>query len=507
MRGHQRMQERINELACSRKPFYSSSGALAAAHPFILWYRALGLYGQLGMLLALLAVYGLSHQPALLAAEVLGLVALFALNPEAGLLLVVFSIPFAAAYKHVYGVLFSPLEVTTCALAMAWLLSALAYGRRASAAAPGGTPGPHWAFDWPALSYSRLTALDWAVAFFVLVACLSVFAAQDISGALGALRILVAEPVFVYVFIRARGLSERTLPALADALIMGAVAVAVLGLYQYVFTNYVEATEGVRRILSVYDSPNHLGLFLGRVVPVALCVAAFGGPWSRSRLSGSSAARRLLYAVALVPILLCLYLTYSRAAWLLGLPAALLFIGLLRGPRARLLVLAVLALAAVAVIPLVRTPRFASLFDFHDSTSFLRVVLWLGALNMIRAHSLWGVGIGNFVGQYPHYMLPQAWREPVLYHPHDVLLEFWTVFGLPGVVALVGLVGTFFRAGLAHYRRLADKPMLAALMLGLLASMVDCLAHGLVDAAYVLMDLAFVFMLSLAMVGTPPDTR
>ena len=39
-----------------------------------------------------------------------------------------------------------------------------------------------------------------------------------------------------------------------------------------------------------------------------------------------------------------------------------------------------------------------------------------------------------------------------------------------------------------------------ALIIGLMASMVDFLTHGLVDAAYFVVDLAFVFMLTLALV-------
>jgi O-antigen ligase len=461
----------------------------AAAQMVIGRYRALSLHAQLAVLLALLALYGLSSHPALLAAEALVFVALFACSLDAGLLLTVFCIPFAFAYKHVYGVLISPLEVTIVALATAWLLSA----RFAFSAAILSTylRGEIW---------RRFTALDWAVVLFVIAACLSLLAAEDMGVAAWSLRILVIEPVFLYVFIRVRRLSPAVLLALADALVLGAVAVALVGLYQYLFTTYVEAAEGVRRILSVYDSPNHLGLFLGRVAPVALCVAVFGGrrgyPQDRATV-----VRRVLYAVALVPMLTCLYLTYSRGAWLLGVPAALVVIALVRGRRTRIAALALLALALLALIPIARTPRVASLFTVSDGTSFLRVVLWLGALNMIRAHPLWGVGIGNFMGQYPRYMLPIAWREPVLYHPHNIVLEFWTILGIPGVIALVALVAAFFRAGLARYRRLTDHPMLAALTLGLLASMADCLAHGLVDAGYALMDLAFVFMLTLAMVS------
>jgi O-antigen ligase len=97
-------------------------------------------------------------------------------------------------------------------------------------------------------------------------------------------------------------------------------------------------------------------------------------------------------------------------------------------------------------------------------------------------------------------MLPEAWREPVIYHAHNLLLDFWAMLGLPGLTALVALLVVFFRTGLRAYRRLAD-PDLQALTLGLLASMVVAVAHGLVDTGYLLTDLAFTFMLTLALMG------
>ena len=343
-----------------------------------------------------------------------------------------------------------------------------------------------------------LSSLDWPVLFFVALACLSLAFATDLSSAGWVLGTVVLEPALLYIFIRnyplergaAEGIATRlpdaTLLRLADAVVLGALAVASIGLLQYFFTAYVEAVEGVRRILSVYDSPNHLALYLGRVMPLALSVALFA-PGRR---------RRLLHGLALVPLALCLFLTYSRGAWLLGLPAALLCIGLLRGRRARLAVLAVLLLALLAVLPFARTIRFASLLDLGSGTSYNRLVLWQGALRLVLAHPLLGIGIGNFQAQYPLYMLPEAWREPNLYHPHNLLLEFWAGLGIAGVAVLGWLVVAFSRSALRLYRQL-DDPALRALVLGLLASFAAFLAHGLVDAGYFLADLAFLFMLSL----------
>ena len=42
---------------------------------------------------------------------------------------------------------------------------------------------------------------------------------------------------------------------------------------------------------------------------------------------------------------------------------------------------------------------------------------------------------------------------------------------------------------------------------GLMASVVDMLAHGLIDAAYFYVDLAYVFLLTLALIQIDADQR
>ena len=279
---------------------------------------------------------------------------------------------------------------------------------------------------------------------------------------------------------------------MADALAAGAVVVSVVGLYQYFFTDYVEAVQGVRRILSIYDSPNHLSLYLGRVIPISLCLAAFGATrW-----------RRIIHGLALIPLVLCLYLTYSRGAWLLGLPAALIFIGLMRGRWGRILALGALAAALLALLPVLRTPRIATLLTLQGGTNLSRLLLWRGTARMLADHPIFGVGLGNFMRQYPRYMLREAGHEPVVFHPHNLLLDTWTSLGIPGLAALAWIQVAFFGLGLRLYRRLKTEPELQALTLGLMASMISFLAHGLVDTGFRLTDLAFVFMLTLGIMRT-----
>jgi len=118
---------------------------------------------------------------------------------------------------------------------------------------------------------------------------------------------------------------------------------------------------------------------------------------------------------------------------------------------------------------------------------------------MIRDHPLFGVGLDNFLYQYPRYILPEAWQEPDLSHPHNLILDWWIRLGVLGVVALIWLEVAFFKVAFRLYRSLEDKGM-RVLSLGLMASMVDFLAHGLVDNSYFLVDLAFIFCLTLGIV-------
>jgi uncharacterized ion transporter superfamily protein YfcC len=50
------------------------------------------------------------------------------------------------------------------------------------------------------------------------------------------------------------------------------------------------------------------------------------------------------------------------------------------------------------------------------------------------------------------------------------------------------------------YRRLPGQDE-RALVLGLMASMVACLVHGLIDNSYFLVDLAFVFFITVGIVA------
>jgi putative inorganic carbon (HCO3(-)) transporter len=211
--------------------------------------------------------------------------------------------------------------------------------------------------------------------------------------------------------------------------------------------------------------------------------------------------RRIMCGLALVPTLMALVLTFSRGALLLGLPAAVLFIGIMRGGRALWATLGALAAGGIGLLPLFGTDRFRSMLDTSAGTGFFRLRLWQSAWAMLCDHPWLGVGLDNFLYQYrTRYILPDAWQEPNLSHPHNILLDFGTRLGIGGIAVLLWLQFAFWRAAwhLYHHQLPGEEQVL---ILGLMGSMVATLAHGLVDNSFFLVDLAYIFFLTLGIVG------
>jgi len=218
--------------------------------------------------------------------------------------------------------------------------------------------------------------------------------------------------------------------------------------------------------------------------------------------SGRCGRRQALYALALVPVTLALLLSFSRGALLLGLPVAVLVMGWRAGGRYRWVALALVVAGALALVPLLRVPRFASMLDLQQGSTFFRLELWRSSLALIREHPWFGVGPGNFLEAYrTRYVLPSAWQEFNLEHPHNVYLDHWTRLGLLGVLAGLAVQVAFFKAQSPKPKSQRSRPEASSISLGLAGSMAALLAHGLVDNTLFFPDLALVFFLTLALAG------
>lgn len=375
--------------------------------------------------------------------------------------------------------------------------------------------------------YVPASPLERATALFLAAATLAVLAAHYRVFALRQYRLVILEPIVYYVLAIALLREARDMVRALWALAGAGVLVAVLGLGQYLFRpNTLTGVDWSGRqprplhlISSVYGSPDNLGLMLDRAIPVAvvlglaaLAAARVGRSQEASLTSGIAAIAVLVMAVALA-------LTSSRGGIVTAVSVGIVATLLWRGKRDRHLELAGLGIVVAGIAAVLWKVR-------HGLSTERHVTVWVSALKMIRDHLLVGVGPDNFLYYYfdprayaannpathcipngivlpaRHYLdmaySANAWQEPCLSHPHNIVLDAWLSTGVVGLIALVLLVVGFtqlVRRGLRGRPAGRERAVQVACIAAVLAT----LGHGMVDNSVFLPDLAVTFWLALAL--------
>ncbi len=281
-----------------------------------------------------------------------------------------------------------------------------------------------------------------------------------------------------------------------------------MGLWQFAAGSMLISAEGVQRIRAFYGSPNNLALYLERSLAVTLALGLF----VRDRRT------RVIWLVPAGIQGAALLLTFSKGALLLALPVTfvVLWLGgwrLLRqsgqSTRPLWLLAGLAAVGFLAMTPFLGTERFQRPLDFSQGTGFLRIQLWRSAWQMALDHLPFGVGPDNFLYTYRSgYILPKAWQEPNLNHPHNWLLDRWTRLGLVGLALGLGFWASGiaklwrrFRSGDGDSHDVESKNDERIWALGFLAASMAALAHGWIDLSYALPDLMIVWVLMFFVIG------
>ncbi len=429
------------------------------------------------------------------------LVAIILYRPDLGLVLIVFSLSFfqnpKSTFIGTYHLTETPLILSAVGFGLRYAAPSILPRRKKGVDIPlfGGPTDKSWV--WP-----RLNSLDFGMLALLIVGYLSALMAENFGVAMQEWRILFAGAIGFYLLLRLQAdfgpnsIPERWRWRLLDTLTAGAALHAIIVLWRFGFGNYVTAEDVYRAVSPFYASPNNLALFLGRIFPILFAIAilpTYGGIW-----------RRRLYSLGLIVVSLVIYLTFSRGTLLLAIPLSLCGMALVYGwqhtqYRNRLIggILGGLTLLGLAIVPLRQTARFQNIFSLEtNSTAFFRLKLWQSSLNIIRDHWLLGLGPDNFLYAYrTRYILPEAWQEPNLSHPHNLILDFATRLGIGGVIILLWLQLAFWQKILREYQHKSEPHLL-----GLMGSMLVFLSHGLIDHSFFLVDLAFLFSLSVALI-------
>ena len=130
--------------------------------------------------------------------------------------------------------------------------------------------------------------------------------------------------------------------------------------------------------------------------------------------------RAAIMVIALLVMLLCLVLTYSRGMWL-SLAVTVFVAGLCVERR---------LLYALLIVPLVLffyhgevSSRLWSLFSGQDTSVMLRWALWDSTMYMIEDFPVFGIGWDAFWMTYPDYNYFIQDPTVIIYHAHNLYLQ------------------------------------------------------------------------------------
>ena len=341
-----------------------------------------------------------------------------------------------------------------------------------------------------------LAGLLGAGAISVLVAGEPLFAVFDLFALATSILIFIyaaseireIKDLWLVIILLAGAAALQAILALAQHLTGSALGLDFFGASKtlYGFTGL----ETLTRVGGLVGHPNQLALFFDLVLPLSVSLLF---------LPMRAGIKFLLLAAVFLEVL-ALGVTYSRGgivSSVLAILIILLFhwskrIGLVRAIFA-ILFAAVLSLAVLITVP---NPLQKGLLR-TEATAYGRVPLVMVALNVIRHHLTFGVGLNNFVyaaRQYDHTpeQLISAWNSPV----HNLFLFIAGELGLVGLTFFLIFLVSALTALFPALR--SPDPFFLCVGVGLLAGLLAFFAHAQVDYSIWTQNRLLWFLLGLA---------
>jgi O-antigen ligase len=306
------------------------------------------------------------------------------------------------------------------------------------------------------------------------------------------------------------GNSQRRLEWVIVGLTLSGTANAIVGLYIYFGGSgalHLLVNGRFFRAFGTFGQPNPFGGFMGLIAPLAIMMA-FGCAtleikrWRKfRRVSYDGLFSFLFYGVSSVIIVLGLFASWSRGAWL-GFVVSLCVICMLTPRKLWRGLLGLLFSGCVGLFLLNGgylptsisnridsvTEEFFTLDDVRavDITTdnypiVERLAHWQAALNMARSKPFWGVGFGNYEQAYSDNSLLN-WSD-ALGHAHNYYLNVLAETGIVGFISYCLMLAAFVI--FAVRSRIHPDVLMRSLSIGIVGTMVYLLIHSLTDNLYV----------------------
>jgi len=382
---------------------------------------------------------------------------------------------------------------------------------------------------WRDVSFS---SYRWLMLFLLLFAGFSVLISDNRVAALGLLKAYFFEPMFFFLILM-DVFRKKKWTLVINALGASAILVSIPAIIQKFTGWWIEnpfwRNEATRRVTSVYEFPNAVGLYLAPIVMffVGLILIRI---MDYLRIYGLRIADHKIKRIDILNIgfwLSVILVGGISILWaetegaLIGLAAGIGFLGLFF-PNKKLRIVTLVSLvslvAFVALVPLFRN-YFIEKGTLSDRSGQIRQQQWKETWKMLTdGRELIGAGLSNYRNEIAPYhasgiyfrdntpnfdqkiatdaeFRKKHWQPTEIYlYPHNIILNLWSELGLGGLLIFLAIVLKFFW----NYFKVKNEEN-KKIYLVLLSLLVVILIHGLVDVPYFKNDLSVFFWMLIGL--------
>jgi len=342
------------------------------------------------------------------------------------------------------------------------------------------------------LNCFRRTRIDiWVMLFFffsALSAILSISFREiaSIESLFPLLQLLALSIIIGFYLMGKEVLHGRTqISPILVAVLLAGMTVGLLGFADTAFglslfdNSYIKPYKevlgyklSVNRIISTFDNPNLLGMYLIYILPLCFYLA----------FDEKEEPKKWAMALVSLFLLFILWLTKDVSSWIslsYGISLVLL-INLPKISRKWIAVIAIIGFAALGTF-------FLSLNS--DRGQGRLDVLWPASIQIFLSHPLFGVGMGNY---YFYYKQISSFDWNFAFHAHNLYLQILAERGIFALIFFIGMVAAFFISKLKY---LILRPKSNHLTTALLLAMISILISGMMQHSFSWLGLELHFWL------------
>lgn len=328
------------------------------------------------------------------------------------------------------------------------------------------------------------------LALLLLAATIGIVVSPDHTATLGVWKAYFIEPFLFFLVVRST-IKKDDIESALKALAIGGLIVSIIAIAQWITRLGIPAPWDIeRRVTSLFDFPNAVGLYLGPIVTIAVMCLCEGA--KRTKQS------RVFWLLVALLGTLAIIAAQTEAAYV-AIPGSLLLVSFLN-PRARRWTIPITILGLITAFSIAPIRQKLTL---HDYSGEVRRTQWTETIAMLKDHPLFGAGLAGYEQTFAPYHKAE-WVE-IFQYPHNLILNIWTELGLLGLLAFFLLAWQVIR--LAFPLSKGELKGVGGTIL--LAALLEMTIHGLVDVPFFKNDLALMTfaLIALLLVSTDRSQR